>query len=43
MTKKEIEEKAEESATDKATSFTCDECGETFSSEQELREHTYYH
>jgi hypothetical protein len=43
MTKNEIDEKSEESPIDKGTSFTCDECGETFNSQEELREHTYYH
>ena len=43
MTKKKINEKSENSTIDKNTSFTCDQCGETFNSQQELREHTYYH
>jgi hypothetical protein len=34
-------EKSDESSTNVSTSFTCEECGKTFSSRQELKEHSH--
>ena len=34
-------EKSDEASTDVSASFTCDECGNTFNSRQELKEHTH--
>jgi transposase-like protein len=34
-------EKSDEGSTDVSASFTCAECGKTFNSRQELKEHTH--
>ena len=34
-------DKSDESTYDASASFTCEECGETFNSRQELKEHTH--
>ena len=36
-------EKSDESSTNVAASFTCEECGKKFGSRQELKEHTQTH
>ena len=36
-------EKSDESSTNVAASFSCEECGKTFASRQELKEHTQVH
>jgi hypothetical protein len=36
-------EKSDESSTNVATSFSCEECGKTFATRQELKEHTQVH
>lgn len=36
-------EKSDESSTNVAASFTCEECGEQFGTRQELKEHTQAH
>jgi hypothetical protein len=36
-------EKSDESSTNVAASFSCEECGERFNSRQELKEHTQVH
>jgi hypothetical protein len=35
--------KSDESSTNVAASFSCEECGEKFSTRQELKEHTQTH
>jgi len=35
-------EKSDESSSNVDASFTCEECGKTFSSRQELKEHTHW-
>ena len=36
-------EKSDESSTNVAASFSCEECGKTFATRQELKEHTQAH
>jgi len=36
-------EKSDESSTNVAASFSCEECGKTFGSRQELKEHSQQH
>ena len=36
-------EKSDESSTNVAASFSCEECGKTFATRQELKEHTQVH
>ena len=36
-------EKSDESSTNVATSFSCEECGKMFATRQELKEHTQVH
>ena len=36
-------EKSDESSTSVAASFSCEECGKTFATRQELKEHTQVH
>jgi hypothetical protein len=36
-------EKSDESSTNVAASFSCEECGRTFATRQELKEHTQVH
>ena len=36
-------EKSDESSTDVAATFSCEECGKTFQTRQELKEHTQVH
>jgi hypothetical protein len=36
-------EKSDESSTNVAATFSCEECGKTFASRQELKEHTQVH
>ena len=36
-------EKSDESSTNVAASFSCEECGTTFATRQELKEHTQVH
>jgi hypothetical protein len=36
-------EKSDESSTNVATTFSCEECGATFATRQELKEHTQVH
>jgi hypothetical protein len=36
-------EKSDESSTNVSASFSCEECGKTFGSRQELKEHTQVH
>ena len=36
-------EKSDESNTNVAASFSCEECGKTFATRQELKEHTQVH
>jgi len=36
-------EKSDESSTNVATSFSCEECGKTFQTRQALKEHTQIH
>jgi Zinc-finger of C2H2 type len=38
---KDTGEKSDESTSDASASFTCEECGKTFNSRQELKEHTH--
>jgi hypothetical protein len=38
---KDTGEKSDESTPGASASFTCDQCGKTFSSRQELKEHTH--
>ena len=41
MSNKDKGEKSDESTSDVNASFSCDECGKTFDSRQELKEHTH--
>jgi hypothetical protein len=41
MSNKDTGEKSDESTSDVNASFSCDECGKTFDSRQELKEHTH--
>jgi hypothetical protein len=36
-------EKSDESSTNVAATFSCEECGKTFQTRQELKEHTQVH
>lgn len=36
-------EKSDESSTNVAATFSCEECGKTFQTRQELKEHTQLH
>ena len=36
-------EKSDDSSTNVATTFSCEECGKTFATRQELKEHTQVH
>jgi hypothetical protein len=36
-------EKSDESSTNVAATFSCEECGKTFATRQELKEHTQVH
>jgi len=36
-------DKSDESSTNVAASFSCEECGKTFATRQELKEHTQVH
>lgn len=36
-------DKSDESSTNVAASFSCEECGKTFATRQELKEHTRVH
>jgi hypothetical protein len=36
-------EKSDESSTNVAATFSCEECGKTFTARQELKEHTQVH
>jgi len=36
-------DKSDESSTNVAASFNCEECGKTFATRQELKEHTQVH
>jgi hypothetical protein len=38
-----VGEKSDESSTNVAASFSCEECGRTFATRQELKEHTQVH
>ena len=42
MSNKDTGEKSDESTSDVNASFSCDECGKTFDSRQELKEHTHW-
>jgi transposase-like protein len=38
---KDTGEKSDESTSNASASFTCEQCGKTFNSRQELKEHTH--
>jgi hypothetical protein len=41
MSNKDTGEKSDESTSNVNASFSCEECGKTFDSRQELKEHTH--
>jgi hypothetical protein len=41
MSNKDTGEKSDESTSDVNASFSCEQCGKTFDSRQELKEHTH--
>lgn len=39
----DVGEKSDESSTNVAATFSCEECGKTFATRQDLKEHTQVH